>query len=112
MLIRDAINDVLVENGHELPEDGQLLTSSGIDSLEIIQLCMRIEEKLAIEINVMKLDMVKTMADFRELVEAYVRLRGHLPACGNPSKECSCGFSDVFWKDPVLLIPKKFGLCL
>jgi len=102
MTVREALNDIFAEMGMVLPADNDVLYTLGIDSLELVQMCLSLDEKLHVQIDVKKLDKVKTMADLTNLVKAYVRYRGH--TCSSPTTICTCGFSEVFWEDPVMKI--------
>lgn len=99
MTVKEALYEVFSEAGFEPPADNDDLYTLGIDSLELVQMSIDVGEKLQIDIDVKKLDKVKTMADLTKLVKAYVRMRGHLDECGG--RECVCGFREVFWEDPV-----------
>ena len=101
MTVQQALDDVFAELGLATPADSDDLYTLGIDSLELVQTCIRLESSLSIEIDVKKLDKVKTMADLTKLIKAYMRFRGHTEDCPNPLKDCTCGFSEVFWEDPV-----------
>lgn len=109
-MVREVLNDVFVEAGFVVPADNDVLYTLGIDSLELVQMCQDLDEKLHIEIDVRKLDQVKTMFDLLRLVKAYVRVRGHVPAPYCAKKDCICGFSEVFWEDPISAVPKELGL--
>lgn len=100
MNYKETIRDVFKEYFKVDPDDAVMIESLGIDSLELVQLILDIEEKLTIDIDNKEIENLHTIGDVMNLARAKIRARGHVwPGCPSPGQDCTCGYSEVFWKD-------------
>lgn len=100
MNYEDVVNQEFEQYGGAVPEKDVPISKLAIDSLELVQFCLDLEERLKIEIENQDISNLKMVGDIYNLVRSKIRARGHLwPGCPSPTAECNCGYSEVFWKD-------------
>lgn len=72
--LKDLVFDNFNINGQELNEQSSIIDDLGMDSLDLIEFRMWIEEDFGIEINEKEADQLKTVKDIINLIESKVNV--------------------------------------